>query len=171
MKFFKLAAAASVAIMSTAMAAQAEEAVNLAVGTTVFGPQGGEVGTIEQVVDGNIVVNTGTNSAPLPAASFVQGEKGPMIGFTQAQLNEAIEAAKAQADAALASALVSGAALRSIDGVALGTVGEIEGDNVTVNLDTGPIVLPKSQFATDADGLIVRFTAEQLQAALSQAAG
>ena len=81
-----------------------------------------------------------------------------------------MEAAQQKADAALASALVAGASLRSIDGVPLGTVEAIEEDKVTVALESGPIQLTKDQFATDANGLIVRFTAEQLRAALAQAA-
>ncbi|MCB2050337.1 MAG: hypothetical protein KDE63_02800 [Novosphingobium sp.] len=166
MKFSKKVALTLAAALAIPAAAFAQD---LTVGATVYGPNGGEVGTIESVAGGNAVVNTGTNTAALPGASFTAGEKGLTIGFTKEQLDAAIEAANQQAADALNAALVAGAALRSQDGVELGTVSAVEGDNVTVELESGPATFTRDQFATDANGLIVRLTADQIAQSLAAA--
>lgn len=175
MTFSKLAALALIAATGVPAAVQAQQAVAttaapaLNAGGKIFGPQGGEVGTIVRIDGGNVVVNTGRNEAALPAASFTAGPNGPMIGFTKQQLDQAIEAANSEAIAALDAALVTGSALRSNDGVALGSVAEVEGDNVTVTLDSGPAMLNRGQFTTDDQGLVLRLSAAELAEALTQA--
>lgn len=173
MKYTKLVAAA-LAVASLPMLAHAQEAagVTLAAGGKVYGPQGNEVGTIEQVNGGNVIVNTGTNSATLPASSFAKGEKGPTIGFTKAQLDAAIEAAAQQAQAKLDAALVAGAAVRSIDGLPLGVIQSIDADGmVKMERESGAYFLKRDMFATDDKGLIVRAKAADINAAIAGAAG
>ncbi|MEZ5735764.1 MAG: hypothetical protein R3E09_08160 [Novosphingobium sp.] len=150
--------------------AAAAEAPELAVGTTVYDPQGGEVGTIEKLIGGNVVVFTGKNRATLGAASFVKGPNGPVIGMTKEQLDTAIEQAAAKADAAMAAALVLGAEVRSKDGVVVGSVKEIEGDNVIVELsEESAITLKKEHLTVDDKGLKLFMTAQQFQAAVDAA--
>lgn len=141
----------------------------LAVGGTVYDPEGGEVGTIESLVGGNVVISTGTNSATLGSNAFVQGPKGPVIGMTKAQLDAAVEEAAAKAQAAKDAALVPGAEVSSSDGVVIGTVDKIEGDNVFLKLADGAITLQKEHLNAGADGLKLFMTAAQFQSAVSAA--
>ena len=111
MKFTKLVAAsllAMAAVPSTAYA-QAAADVGATVGAMVYGPDGSEVGKIDSISGGNIIVDTGTNKAALPANSFAKGSKGPRIGYTKQQLDDAIKQANQQSAAQLQTALTAGA--------------------------------------------------------------
>ena len=155
-----------------APAAQAASAVEIAVGTAIYGPDGTDVGTAEQVTDSVVVINTGTHSATLARDAFAAGDNGPVIGYTKAQLDEAVAAAIAQSEAKFAAALVPGAELKTTDGVTVGTVESVgEDGNVVIAREAGPIALARDQLGLDGETLIVRTTAAQLEAALSQQAG
>ena len=165
MKFAKLAAATALALSSVGAAAQD----GVAVGATVYGPQGGVVGTVESIADGVVTVDTGKHKAPLPAGVFGTGENGPVITVTQAQINamldEQIAAAAAQRDAAL----IPGATVHTAGDLVLGNVKSVEGDNVVVDIETGPVAMKREHFAVNASGtLIALFTLEQIQAASGQ---
>lgn len=177
MKFSKIAAAAMATALSVSATAYAQEgvpagaSVDLTVGTTVYGPEGNEVGTISQAANGAVVIDTGSNQATLGANSFVQGQNGPVIGMTKAQLDAAVEAAAQKAAAALDAALVVGADVRTRDGITFGTVDTIDADRVVIAREAGPLTLTRDQFGTDDNGLIILATMAQLQAALGQTAG
>lgn len=167
MKFMKFAAATALALTSAgALAADGEPTV----GATIYGPQGNVVGTVESIADGIVTVNTGKHKAPLPADVFGAGEKGPTITVTQAQVNamldEQVAAAAAQRDAAL----VAGAMVHTAGDVMLGTVESVEGDDVVVKIETGPVAMKREHFAVNPAGtLIALFTMEQIQAAAGAA--
>src|SRR5690606_5286381 len=95
---------------------------NLTVGTVILGTDGAQVGTIERVDGANVLVNTGSVTAALPASSIATGEKGATIAWTKAELEAAVNQANAEAAAQLAGALVEGAEVYSSDSVLLGTV-------------------------------------------------
>ena len=142
----------------------------LVVGATVYGPEGAEVGKIEEMPDGNVVLFTGTNRATLPATSFGRNDKGLVIAMTKTQLDNAVAAAAAQADAAINAALVPAAKVSGSDGVEVGAVQKVEGDNVTLDLTSGSaIVLPKSQFQAAAGGLSLFMTSAEFAAAVKAA--
>lgn len=168
MKFVKLAAATALAFSSvTAFAAEGD----MAVGATVYGPQGEVVGTVETIADGIVTLDTGKHKAPLPADVFGVGENGPTITVTQAQINgmldEQIAAAEAQRDAAL----VPGAMVHTAGDLMLGTVKSVEGDNVVVTIEDGPVAMMREHFAINADGtLIALFTMEQIEVAAAASA-
>ena len=155
--------------VALAQDARAATAPNLAAGVKVYDPEGGEVGTIEKVAGQAVVLFTGTNRATLGANSFVKGPNGPVIGMTKVQLDAAVEQAAAKADAAMAAALVPEAEIRSKDNVVVGKVEKIEGDNVTVALESGAITLQKEHLTTDENGLKLFMTAQQFQTAVDQA--
>lgn len=69
--------------------------VNLTAGTKVYDSAGAEVGTIESVASGAVVVDTGNSKATLAENSFAPGPKGPVIGMTKQQLDEAVAQATA----------------------------------------------------------------------------
>jgi len=173
MKFTKLVAASLLAIAAAPITAQAQDAAQtdgptLTAGTMVYGPQGNEVGTIKSVSGGTVVVDTGTNSAVLSSSAFGKGEKGPVIGMTKQQLDDALNKAKAAAAAKLNAALVQGATVYGIDGVAVGTVKQITPDgNVVIAHKVGDVPLPKSQFTTTDKGLSLKFSSAQLNQALA----
>lgn len=175
MKLFDLTVASlgvtlGAAILPTAVIAQAAPAaaqsgVSLTVGTTVYDPQGGEVGKIESVVGENAIVDTGTNKATLPKSAFGTGAKGPVISATKAQLDALVTASAAKADAALTAALVPGAEVRGKSGALVGTVKEVNGDQVVLDRPGGLVTLLKPAFAAGPNGLVISITAAELEAA------
>lgn len=170
MKFNTLAAAVAVALagLSTPAAAQAQATV----GTKIFGSDGGEVGTVQQVDGGNVVINLGTVTAAVPASTIGEGEKGPTIGWTKAELEVAVTQANAQAAEALSTALVTDAEVYSTDKVLLGKVKEVTADDlVVIELASGPASLPKKQMALQDGKLTFLATAAAVEAAANPQGG
>lgn len=169
MKFPKLVAAALLCAAVPSVG-YAEEAPQIAEGAAVYGPEGNPVGVIEQVSGDTVVVKTDKHSATLQRSAFGTSDKGLSITFTQAQLNEAIEAANQAVDEKLTAALVPGAAVRSSDGVALGAVQTVSAEGpVTVDREGGAFTLARENFAIGESGLIIHLTAAQLDEAIAQA--
>ncbi len=142
----------------------------LKVGAKVHGPQGADVGIIEKIEGGNVVIFTGAHRATLPATSLGSGEKGLVIGLTKAQLDSAVAAAAAKVDAALDAALVADAEVHSSDGVLVGTIQKVEGEDVTIDLATGsPVTLQKAHMGIKDGKVGLHMSAAELQAAVSAA--
>jgi hypothetical protein len=170
MKFTKLVAASLLAMAAVPVAVHAQDTAGptLTVGATVYGPQGNEVGTIKSVSGGNVVVDTGKNTANLPASSFGKGTKGPVLGMTKAALDTAIEKAAADAAAKLNAVLVQGATVYGIQGTPVGTVKQITADgHVVIAHKVGDVPLPRDNFTVTDKGLALKFTAAQLNKALA----
>lgn len=157
MKFTKIAgAAAALAFATIAHAAPA-------VGDTVYGPQGNEVGTITAADAATVVIDTGAHNAPVPANVLAEGPNGPVISVTKTQLNEIMDAQVAEANAKRDAALVAGAMVHSADDVMLGTVDTVDGDDVVVKLTDGSIALLREHFTVPANGILTaRFSAAQI---------
>ncbi|HSG33241.1 MAG TPA: hypothetical protein VLA37_01805 [Sphingomonadaceae bacterium] len=170
MKFSKLIAASLLAISAVPAAAQdAPPQAELSVGTVIMGNDGTQVGTIAQVMEGAVVLDTGNNQIPLPPTAFYDTGDGATINDTKANLDAKMDAYEAEQDAKLTAALTAGAELRSLDGVVVGTVQTVNQDGsiiLALEDDEGSIQLPREQLATDDSGLLGRFTAAQLEAAL-----
>jgi hypothetical protein len=142
----------------------------LSVGAAVYGPDGSDVGKVESMAGGNVVIFTGANRATLPANSFGRNDKGLVISMTKEQLDSAVAAAAAKSNAALDGALVPGAEIKSSDGVAVGKVQKVDGANVIVDLAAGQaITLQKTQLVAQGTGLSLAMSAADLQAAVSAA--
>jgi len=143
--------------------------VQVAAGAVVYGPDGTEVGKVEKVEGGNAVINTGKNSAAVPLSAMGKGDKGLLVSMTRDQLDAAVAAATAKAQGNLDQALVAGAAVHSADGVALGKIGSVSAEGlVTVQRDSGAFALKKDMFTTDANGVALRLTEAQINAALAK---
>lgn len=142
------------------------------VGAKVYDPTGAEVGTVEAVQGDIVTVTTGTARAGLPSSAFVTRAKGLTISMNKAQLEAAVSGATAGNSAARDAALVADAPIKSSDGVVLGTVTKVEGDNVTVALSNGSAAtLKKSYIGLGTDkSLAVGMTAADFAKA-TQAAG
>lgn len=157
---FALAAFAAAGLAATA---QAQE---MAAGATVYGPEGNPVGTVTSVAGGNVVLDTGTHEATLPAASFGEGEQGPTITVTQAQLNAMLAEQAAAAEAQLDAALVETAVVTSADGQDAGVVESIDGDTVILANEAGDVSLMREHFTVNAEGqLMALYTLAQIQTA------
>lgn len=170
-----LIAAALLGAVLTPAAALAQDipdavASALAVGAMVYAPDGSEVGTIKSMPGGNVVISTGKHDATLPASVFGRNEKGLLISMTKAQLDAAVEAAEAKANAAMDAALVADAQIHSKDGVVIGTVQKVEGDDVTIDLPEGTaITLKKEHLTVGQNGLSLFMTAAEFKAAVGAA--
>lgn len=178
MKKSLIAAAIAAASLAPAAATAQEAAATAtaaapAVGAKVFDPQGSEVGTVEAVQGDVITVSTGATRAGLPKSAFAMRENGLTIGMTKAQLEEAVNGASAQTNASKDAALVAQAPVKSSDGVVLGKITKVEGDNVTLTLNDGAAVaLKKSYIGVGADSsLAVGMTAADFAKATQAAAG
>ena len=165
----KLFAAAALSLAAFSGAAFAQ-AAKVQPGPTVYDPQGGAVGTVDSVANGIAVVNTGAHTVALPLDKFATSEKGPIISVTKQQLDDI--AAKADADAAakLDTALVAGAAVVDNAGVALGTIDKVDGDNIVLKTEKGPVALTRKYFAVSNGALKALVTKDQVLAALNGAA-
>lgn len=149
--------------------AAAPAAVQVTAGATVYGPTGAEVGKVDKVEGGNAVINTGAHSAAVPTSAFGRNDKGLLVSLTREQLDAAVVAAEAKAQGNLATALVVGAPLHSADGQPMGKISAVSPEGlVTVEREGGSFALRKDSFATDANGLALRMTAAQINAALAR---
>ena len=172
MKFTKAifaAGALSLGGVSTAALAQdAAPAVEVSAGTTVYGPEGNEVGTIESVADGVATFNTGTHKVSLPVDRFGRNaENQTTIAATRDALNKMVEDQLAEAAAQLEAALVVGAPVVDVNGVSLGSVGKVEGEDVTVETEWGAFALKKANFHPGEGGVTAQVLADQVKTALS----
>lgn len=162
------AGALSLAAVSGTAVAQEAAAVEVTAGSTVYDPQGGVVGTIESVADGVAILDTGSHKVGLPFDRFGRNaEQQTTIAVTQAQLNEMAAQAAAEATAKLDAALVAGAPVVDVNGVALGSVASIEGDAVTVDTEWGAFALQKANFMAGEGHVVAQVLAEQVQATLA----
>jgi preprotein translocase subunit YajC len=169
-KFSTLAAAAALAVAGVSGPALAQDA-GVAVGATIYGPDGGAVGTIEQVEGDNVVINTGNMTATVPASVLGDGDNGPTMGWNKADFEAAISAAEAEAQAALEASLQAGAEVYSVDGVLLGTIDSVNDEGlVVVELAGGPVALGKEQMTLQGDKLTFLATAADVEAAAAAAA-
>lgn len=169
---FAPAAVMAQAAPAAAPAATAAASANPTTGAKVFDAAGAEVGTVEAIQGDIVTVSTGTARAGLPKNAFVMRDKGLTIGMTKAELESAVNGAKAENTAAKDAAIVADAPIKSSDGVVLGTVSKVEGDNVTVALSGGAsAALKKSYLGLGTDGsLALGMTAADFAKATQSAA-
>lgn len=141
----------------------------IAVGATVKDTDGGTVGTVASVENGNVTVDTGSNKVAIPEASFGKTPDGPLLAMTRAQLDAAADAAAAQQKQQLAAAIVPGADVRGSAGAVIGKIEKIEGDLVLLTSEAGSAKVPASGLALMADGLHFGMSAEEFTAAVEAA--
>jgi hypothetical protein len=162
------AGALSLASVSAAALAQDAATVEVTAGTTVYGPEGNEVGTIESVADGVATFNTGTHKIGLTVDRFGRNAEGQTtIAVTRDALNKMVEDQLAQAAAQLEAVLVVGAPVADVNGVALGSVGKVEGEDVTVETEWGAFALKKANFQPGEGGVTAQVLVDQVKTALS----
>lgn len=156
------------AIALTAAPALAQDQV--AVGATVYGPEGNVVGKIVTVENGQAVVDTGKHQVPLALESYGKSDKGPTITVTKVQLDTMVDQQLAELAAKRDAALVAGAQVKTADGATLGTIAKVDGNNIVIDRDGEParkVTLLREHFDALDTGLTARLTLAQIDAALS----
>jgi preprotein translocase subunit YajC len=149
-------------LLALGLAAATPAAAQIAAGAAVKDTGGGVVGTVVRVDGDHLIVKTDRNEARLPASSFTPVEGGLLFGMTQAQLNAAIDKAKAEADAKIAP----GAAVTGAAGAAVGTIQDIDAEYVTLKLKSGGAVrVPRAAVAASDKGVVTSLTVAELEAA------
>jgi preprotein translocase subunit YajC len=150
-----------------AAAPAAAQHAGISAGAMVKDTAGAEVGTVARVDGDHYIVKTDKHEVRLPASSFTPAEGSLLFGMTQAQLNAAVEQAKAAADAKIAV----GAAVTGAGGANVGTIEAIDAEFVTLKLSSGGAVrLPRSAVAASDKGVVTSVTAAELEAAAKGAA-
>ncbi len=164
MNIAKLALAA---LALSAAPALAQDGV--AVGATVYGPQGNAVGQIVSVEGGQAVIDTGKHKIPLQLEAYGPGEKGPTITVTKTQLDEMMDQQMGAATAKRDAALIPGGTVKTADGTTLGAIAEVDGDNIVINRngdETNKVTLLREHFDALDTGLTARLTLAQIDAAV-----
>ena len=167
--FLTLMTGAALLAATPALAQDAAPTVDAQVGMKVFGPNGGEVGTVESVSDGAVVVDTGTNKAALAPDAFAKAENGLSIMMTKADLDAAVAKATADAKAKLIASLLPGTEVKSVTGAAvIGTIQGKDAEYVTVDHDGQEVKLPVDAFMAQADGgIAIAMTEAEFKAAIA----
>ena len=163
MKNFRNALIGAVALgLSVAASAQ-----TVAAGAAVKDTSGGTVGTVVKVDGDHYLVKTDRHEVRLPATSFTKVEDGLLFGMTQAQLNAAVDQAKAAAEAKI----VAGAPVTGAAGAAVGTIEAVDSAFVTLKLGSGALVrVPRASIGANDAGVFTGATAAELEAAAKAAA-
>lgn len=165
----KLARLACLPAALLAFASAASAADGVAVGVKVYGPQGNEVGTIEQVDAQTVIVNTGKHKVPLGHEAFGESDKGPTITVTKAQLDEIVDKQIAEANAKRDAALMAGTAVVSAQNAPLGTIDSVDGDTVILAREGKKVALKREHFGMSDSGLMAFFTVDQIDQAIAAA--
>lgn len=154
---------APLALVALALPAPLAPAFAQTAGMQVVDTSGGGVGTVVRVEGDNIVLKTDRHEVALPKASFTAHEGKLLFGMTRAELNAATDRSLAEA----AAAIVAGATVKGTGGAVIGTIDVVDGDFVTIRLQSGSLVrYPRSGLAADAGVVVIGLTAEQLEAQL-----
>lgn len=166
--FLTLVTGAALLAATPALVQDAAPAVEVEAGMKVFGPNGGEVGTVESVAGGAVVLDTGKNKAALSPEAFAKAENGLSITMTKLDLDTAVEKAAADAKARLLASLTPGTEVKSVTGAAvIGTIQESDAEYVTVDHDGQAVKLPVAAFMAQADSVSITMTEDEFKAAVS----
>lgn len=167
-KFLTLLAGTALLAATPALAQDAAPVVKAEVGMKVYGPNGADVGIVDSVTDGAVVVDTGKNKAALATNAFAKADNGLSIMMTRVDLDAAVEKAAADARAQLLASLTPGTEVKSVTGAAvIGTIQESDAEYVTVDHDGQAVKLPVDAFMAQDDGVAIGMTEDQFKAALA----
>ncbi len=155
-------------LLATPLApAAAQVATSITAGTQVVDAKGGVVGTVIAVDQTTYTVKTDRHEAKLPRASFTPDKGKLLFAMTRDELNAAVDKEVAKS----AAMLVAGAAVKSSDGVSVGTIESIDSEFATIKLTSEQTVkVPRSGISGTANGVIIGVTAAQLNNQVAKAA-
>lgn len=159
------------ALLAGALAATPAAAIAQDVGATIYGNDGNPVGTVAEVNEQVVVIDTGKHKAPVPVSMVFDGDKGKSVNATKDQVDTMMDQRIAEANAKRDAALVQGAAVVSAGGRSVGTLGKVDlaADRILLEVEQGALQLKKEHFAVNPQGqLTVLYSKDQL---VSAAAG
>lgn len=176
---FKLLSAAALAvtlsipaIAQDTAASGIAQSMSLGAGTTIYGSDGAEIGTVARAEGDLVLINVDEHAIPIPANAITNGESGATINITKAELVAQFDQQMAAFEQQLDAALTAGAAVQTADGQALGTIQETSNEAVVVESAEGPLTLPRQLMTLDNEGaLIVRATMDEIKQAMSAQPG
>ena len=150
-------------IAAPAIAISYAPAAAISPGTQVVDVAGNPVGTVHAVRGTELIVKTDRHEVRLPARSFTPDKGKLVFGMTRDALNRAT-------DALLAKALLPGAEVRGKNGDLAGRIEAIDGQFLTVQLQSGEkIRLPRDSVAPSAAGAVLGITVAELRQMVSKA--
>lgn len=141
------AAAAAFALSTPAMAQD--------VGAEIVGNDDVVIGTVAANDGATVMVDTGTYQVPLGPEAFAEREGVWTLNTTKAELETAYGAMLAEQEAALAAALVPGAAVVTADAQSLGVIEEVNEEAIVLVNGEEMMALPKNLFALDGNGAVM----------------
>ncbi|MCL9998266.1 MAG: hypothetical protein NBV68_02695 [Erythrobacter sp.] len=161
------------ALLAGALALTPAAAMAQDVGATIYGNDGEAVGTVTEVNDQVVVIDTGKHKAPVPVGMVADGEKGKSVNATKAQIDTMMDERVAEANAKRDAALVAGAAVISVGGRPVGTLGAVDlaADSIDFKAEGGSVFpMKKEHFAVNPQGqLMVLYSKDQIAAAAANA--
>jgi hypothetical protein len=154
-------------------------AADIIVGAPLRDVDGKPIGKIDSLDADSAIVDAGQSKVRVPLVAFGKDSSGLLLGITAAKFNEivakahaataAAAPAKPAAHAASASDIVAGAALRDVDGRAVGKITGVSADGATVDTGKTKVKLPLDAFGVDSSGLVIGITAQKLDEIIAQA--
>lgn len=158
------------ALLAGALAVTPAAAFAQEVGATIYGNDGNAVGTVAELNEQVIVIDTGKHKAPVPVSMVFDGDKGKSVNATKDQVDTMMDQRTAEANTKRDAALVQGAAVVSAGGRAVGKLGTVDlaADTILLEAQQGTLKLKKEHFAVNPQGqLTVLYSAEQIASAAS----
>lgn len=148
---------------SPGMSTSYAPAAAISPGTQVVDVAGNPVGTVQSVRGGELIVKTDRHEVRLPARSFTPDKGKLVFGMTRDALNRAT-------DAMLAKALLPGAAVHGKNGALIGQIEAIDGQFVTIELQSGETIrLPRQAVGPGRNGAVLGITTAELEQMVKQA--
>lgn len=155
-------------LLASALIASAPAAVAQDIGTTIYGRDGQTVGTVSEINDQVVVIDTGKHKAPVPISLVFDSAKGKTVNATRDQIDVMMAERIAQAIAERDAALVQGAAVVSAGGRAVGKLARVDlaADTIILETTQGLVRLKKEHFAVTPQGdLAVLYSRDQIASA------
>lgn len=162
MKTLKLALLAG-ALAVTPAVAQAQD-----VGATIYGNDGNTVGTVAEVDDQVVVIDTGKHKAAVPVSMLYDADAGKSVNATKDQVDAMMDERVAEAKAKRDAAIVVGASVVSTGGRDVGklTAVDLAADNIMLETPQGLLQMRKEHFMVNPQGqLAVLYSQEQIASA------
>ncbi len=139
-------------------------------GATIYGSDGKPVGTVAEVNEQVVVIDTGKHRAPVPVSMVFDAEKGQSVNATREQVDIMMDERVAQARVERDKKLVQGASVVSVGGRGVGKLASVDlaNDVILLEAEQGMLRLRKEHFAVSPQGhLTVLYSRDQIASAAS----
>jgi len=152
------------ALLVCAASSRAADDPQLMLGKPVLGVDGEPVGTVEDVQDDAVVLNTGTVVALVTARSLIRSGDALKINATKEELTGMVEEQRRNEAARRDEYIAAGRLVRSVDNKPIGRIVAIEDqvNSVVILRNEGIIALNRDHFAVIEDKLVALFTRRQI---------